>query len=122
MLHHIYVSNKTKTAVLSWYKNNGISNRHHKIWETWPLNWPLDMAVNGARPVGPSWSPITSEPCNHVFPSRAAGDGLIVWNCFLKFSNCPLAHTSGPEACRRLTESQSADGRRELKLQTAEFT
>lgn len=53
----------------------------------------------------------------------------IVWDCFSRVrKNCPLAHTSGLDACRRHAESQSADGGRErvregeLKLQRAEFT
>lgn len=44
----------------------------------------------------------------------------IVWDCFSRVrQNCPLAHTSGLDACRRHAESQSADGGRERERERA---
>lgn len=104
-LHCLQIQN-----VLPWRENNHLNFSQDKIFFT---NSAFKLA-SGAR-----WSQsvdlfrawmLANLATKSPLPERQQQQRRqIVWDCFLEFSNCPLAHTSGPNACRRRAQSQSAD-------------
>lgn len=103
MLHHLYIgSDKNETPLNSTQSAFnlalGRAGRSRRTWWTW---FERTFATTSSL-------------------QEQQERRQIVWDCFSRVrKNCPLAHTSGLDACRRHAESQSADGGRERARERA---
>lgn len=112
MLHHLYVSNKKRTAVSSWHLNNGINIRHH--------NLAFKLAFGHSQCRRTCWTRFeheqerTLQPCLPFKSCRS-----VVRLCGTAFSSSQTAHLPTRVGLTPAGDSQRAsqltDGGRECK-------